>query len=244
MFENMARKPLVFFVFFWGGFRCCPMWFSRSLEREQVETKVEVERPPSPCGARVTWETPKCLPPGSVWPHLRPVETPKVKREDPPPVIQGLSDEEVKRHKNSGETADRADSIQFQSIHPLQSTCENGLYPWKWMKNHGQWILEAFSAMGFPQIFQRKPWFSGKNPSHWTSRRLLEEQEKAYKAKISALEKRIKALEDEVKKLKVPWPKNGRFEEIHGFFHGFFMGKSGVKNGGDWYVYGKTCFCK
>jgi hypothetical protein len=38
------------------------------------------------------------------------VETPKVKREDPPPVIQGLSDEEVKRHKNSGETADRADS--------------------------------------------------------------------------------------------------------------------------------------
>ena len=77
-----------------------------------------------------------------------------------------------------------------------------------------------------------KPWFSGKNPSHWTSRRLLEEQEKAYKAKISALEKRIKALEDEVKKLKVPWPKNGRFEEIRGFFHGFFMGKSGVKNGG------------
>lgn len=71
----------------------------------KVETKVEVERPPSP-----------------------PVETPKVKREDPPPVIQGLSDEEVKR--------------------------------------------------------------------------LLEEQEKAYKAKISALEKRIKALEDEVKKLK------------------------------------------
>lgn len=71
----------------------------------KVETKVEVERPPSP-----------------------PVETPKVKREDPAPVIQGLSDEEVKR--------------------------------------------------------------------------LLDEQEKAYKAKISALEKRIKALEDEVKKLK------------------------------------------
>ena len=37
----------------------------------------------------------------------------------------------------------------------------------------------------------------------------MDEQEKAYKAKISALEKRIKALEDEVKKLKAihghPW---------------------------------------
>eukprot|EP00435_Cladocopium_sp_Y103_P001821 s4910_g1.t1 len=78
---------------------------SSEFVSKQVETKVEVERPPTP-----------------------PVETPKVKREDPPPVIQGLSDEEVKR--------------------------------------------------------------------------LLEEQEKAYKAKIQALEKRIKALEEEVKKLK------------------------------------------
>ena len=60
-------------------------------------------------------------------------------------------------------------------------------------------------------------------------RRLLEEQEKAYKAKISALEKRIKALEDEVKKLQVPWPQWPfhaiSVEEIHGFFPSIFHGK-------------------
>ena len=60
--------------------------------------------------------------------------------------------------------------------------------------------------------------------------RLLEEQEKAYKAKISALEKRIKALEEEVKKLKV------RMVGFEGpVFVGnddFWMGKTGV-NGGD-----------
>ena len=231
MFENMARKPWFFFVFcFWGGSVVVPMWFSHVVFENRLRRKwrwndphrrAELESP----------STPKCRGhPGSsgvglsiwgLWKHQRWNE--KIH-------LPWFKDCQMKKwrgtEKNSGETAD---SIQFQSIHPMQSTCENGLYPWKWM------VFPRFSreSQGFPME---------RIPPKWPRWRLLEEQEKAYKAKISALEKRIKALEDEVKKLKVPWPSLAmallrKSRDFSMIFHGKIRCD---RCGGDWYFYGKT----